>query len=259
MVIKALIAAVALALLAAACWLAAGRDVPPPAPRLHVDVAQSSDESPFDIGAHRRPPRTIEPAATPAPQSLAAKIEQLKASGDPRDAFQAFQLITKCVRARERDDEMRSLPLGPEFAAERAAYGDGRQRVREACHDITPAQIATRLPLVDKAARAGVHGAVTARIGEGPFGDRSALDQRPDDPLVTEWVEQAIAHVKDAARRDDVEAIAQLGLLSLYWELDEVERLKTLMEHVRVPGLATVYGTRGRTPPADEPAQDATS
>jgi hypothetical protein len=259
---KTLMAAAVLALLAGACWLVAGSDPLQPPAALRADVAESADESPFDIGAHRRPPRPMEERAAQAaspPVSLATRIERLKATDDPRDAFQAFQLITRCVRARERDDEIKALPPGPDFAAERNAYGDGRQRVREACQDITHAQIAARLPLVDKAAHAGVHGAVTARIGEGPFGDRSALDQRPDDPLVTEWVEQAIAHVKDAARRDDVEAIVQLGLLSLYWELDEVERLKTLMQHVRVPGTATVFGIDGRTPRADEPATQTAS
>jgi hypothetical protein len=227
------------ALLVGAYWFVPGSDPVRPPVRLHAEAAESVDESPFDIAQHRRPPLPMDkPAAAAAsvPASLAATIEQLKATGDARDAYQAFQLIAKCVRARERDDEMKSLPMGPDFAAERSVYGDGRQRLRDACQDITTAQITTRLPLVEKAARAGVPGAVTARIGEGPFGDRTALDQRPDDPLVTEWVEQAIASVKDAARRDDVEAILQLGLLSLYWELDEVDRLKALVHYARVPG-----------------------
>jgi hypothetical protein len=226
------------ALLLGACWFVPDSDPPRPPVRLHADAAESADESPFDIAAHRRPPRPIDaPLATVAavPASAAATIERLTGTGDPRDAYQAFRLIAKCVRARELDDEMKSLPMGPDFAAERAAYGDGRQRVRDACQDITPAQIAARLALVEKAARAGVPGAVSACIGEGPFGDKTALEQRPDDPLVTEWVEQAIASVKAAARRDDVEAILQLGLLSLYWELDDVGRLKTLVQHAAGP------------------------
>ena len=167
----------------------------------------------------------------PLPQaSLASTIEQLKATGDPRDAYQAFRLMSGCVRARELDEQTKSLPPA-QFAAERRAYGDGQQRIRNACQDITSAQVASRLTLIEKAAEAGVPGAVTARIGEGPFGDRTALDQRPDDPLVTQWVEEAIASVKAAARRDDVEAIVQLGLLSLNWELDETERLQALMDY----------------------------
>ena len=225
-------------LLLAACWFVRDPDPAHPPARVHAVPAESPDESPFDIAQHRRPPRATEP--TPVAPSVAATIERLKATGDPRDAYQAFTFISKCVRARELDDEMKTLPMGPDFAARRRAYGDGRQRVRDACQDITPAQIAARLPLVDKAARAGVPGAVTARIGEGPFGDKSALEQRPDDPLVAEWVEQAIASVKAAARRDDVEAILQLGLLSLYWELDEVDRMKTLVQHAAAGDLAVM-------------------
>jgi len=235
-----------LALLVGACWFVPDSDPVRSSVRLRADAGESVNASPFGIAEHRRPPRPLEQTAAvaPAAASHAATIEQLEATGDPRDAYLAFRLIAKCVRARELDDEMKSLPMGPDFAAERHAYGDGRQRLLEACQDITAAQIAARLPLVEKAASAGVPGAVTARIGEGPFGDRTALEQRPDDPLVIEWVEQAIASVKAAARRDDVEAILQLGLLSLYWELDEIDRLRTLMQYAagRDPGRPMRFG-----------------
>jgi len=234
-----------LALLVGVCWFVPDSDRVRLPVRLHAGPVESVDASPFGITEHRRPPRPTEKLAagfSMVPASLAATIEQLKATGDPRDAYKAFRLIANCVRARELDDEMNALPLGPEFAAERRAYGDGRQRLRDACQDITTAQIAGRLPLVEKAARAGVPGAVTARIGEGPFGDRTALEQRPDDPLVTEWVEQSIASVKAAARRDDIEAILQLALLALYWELDEIDKLKTLVQHASGPTLRDPEG-----------------
>jgi len=223
-----------LALLVGACWFVLGSDPVRRPVLLHAAAAESVDESPFGIVEHRRPPRPVEKPATTAasvPASLAATIEQLTATGDSRDAYRAFRLIAPCVRAHELDDDMKSLPMGPDFAAEHHAYGDGRQRLQAACGDITTAHIAARLRLVEQAARAGVPGAVTAWIGEGPFGDRSALDQRRDDPLVTEWVEQAIASVKAAARRDDIEAIVQFSLLSLYWELDEIDKLKALVQH----------------------------
>jgi hypothetical protein len=234
-----------LALLVGVCWFVPDSDPVRVPVRLQPRAAESVDASPFGIAEHRRPPRPMEkPAAAAAlvPATLATTIEQLKATGDPRDAYKAFRLIANCVRARELDDEMKALPMGPEFAAERRAYGDGRQRLRDACQDITTAQIAARLPLVEKAARAGVPGAVTARIGEGPFGDRTALEQRPDDPLVAEWVEQSIASVKAAARRDDIEAILQLALLTLYWELDEIDKLKTLMQYASGPSLRDPEG-----------------
>jgi TPR repeat protein len=42
-------------------------------------------------------------------------------------------------------------------------------------------------------------------------------------------VQQAIAWVKSAAKRDDIEAIAQFGMLSLNWELGDTERVKVLV------------------------------
>ncbi|HEY2977848.1 MAG TPA: hypothetical protein VGJ35_07750, partial [Burkholderiaceae bacterium] len=66
-------------------------------------------------------------------------------------------------------------------------------------------------------------------IEQGPFGDKSALDQRPDDPLVAEWVQQAIAWVKSGATHDDIESIVQLGMISLNWELSDIERVKLLV------------------------------
>jgi len=51
-----------------------------------------------------------------------------------------------------------------------------------------------------------------------------------------------MASVKDAARRDDVEAILQLGLLSLYWELDDIDRLRTLVQYASGPNLMDSAG-----------------
>jgi hypothetical protein len=91
------------------------------------------------------------------------------------------------------------------------------------------AQLVARIELVEKAARAGIPGAPSAWIEQGPFGDKSALDQRPDDPLVAEWVQQAIAWVKSATRRDDIAAIVQFGMLSLNYALSDTERVKMLV------------------------------
>jgi hypothetical protein len=261
MTLKAVTAGGALALLVGAGWLVtAGHHRPLLQPvTLHAPVAASNDESPFGIAAHRRPPRAaqqprVASAARAAPIGAAATIERLTATRDPRDAYRAFRLIARCVQARRLDDEMKALPMGPEHAAERLAYGDGRRRVQAACLDITAAQIAMRLSLVEQAARAGVPGAVTAWVEEGPFGDPSALDQRPDDPLVAAWVEQAIEAVKDAARRDDVEAIIQLGLLSLNWERDEAARVKLLLHPGGVRTVADSIESADAARPVTLPA-----
>ena len=139
-----------------------------------------------------------------APPSPGARVERLTASGDPSDAYRAFRLIEQCVRARESD---------------------------AACRGIGAAQRRDRLALLEKAARAGVPGAASAWAGAGPFGDKSALTQRPDDPLVAEWVRDAVEMIRAAAGRNDVAAITQLGWLTVHWDMGDAERLAALVSH----------------------------
>ena len=147
----------------------------------------------------------------------------------PLDAFAAFGLLARCVRAYEFDTYLKSLPIERGLDAQRSNYGDGRRVLREACSDLSMAQLVARIDLVEKAARGGIPGAASAWIEQGPFGDKSALEQRPDDPLVVEWVQQAIDWVKSAAKRDDIEAIVQFGMLAMNWELSDTERVKVLV------------------------------
>jgi len=199
-------------------------DSPAPAPVGEPRAASAGEGAPR---VRLQPPALAAPAA--AAIGFAAEIETLRSSPDPRDLYRAFRLIERCIRAREFDAYMKSRPPGPDFAAEQAAYGDGESRMRAACQDISPAQIAVRLSLAEAAARAGVPGAVSAWTAEGPFGDRTALTQRPDDPLVVDWVRQAIEMIKAAAKRDDIDAIRQYGVLSLNWEFDDIDRVIALM------------------------------
>jgi len=170
------------------------------------------------------------PSDTPESlDSLASRVERLGRRETPLDAFAAFGLLARCVRAHEFDAYLKSLPIERGLDAQRSNYGDGRRFLREACGDLSMAQLVARIGLVEKAARGAVPGAASAWIEQGPFGDKSALDQRPDDPLVAEWVQQAIAWVKSGARRDDIAAIVQFGMLSLNWELSDTERVKMLV------------------------------
>ena len=163
------------------------------------------------------------------PDSLAARVERLRRSDAPRDAFVAFGLLARCVRAREFDTYLKSLPMERGLDALRANYGNGQRLLREACGDLSMTQLVARIELAEKAARGAIPGAASAWIEQGPFGDKSALEQRPDDPLVAEWVRQAIAWVNSAARREDIEAIIQFGMLSLNWELSDTERVNVLV------------------------------
>ena len=160
---------------------------------------------------------------------LAERVERLAHSESPTDAFAAFGLLARCVRAHEFDSHLKSLPMAPGLDALRSAYGDGGRWLRESCSDLSTAQLDARTGLAERAARAGVPGAASAWIEQGPFGDKSALDQRPDDPLVAEWVQQAIAWVKSGATHDDIDSIVQLGMISLNWELSDIDRVKLLV------------------------------
>lgn len=153
----------------------------------------------------------VKPGKARSPPSPGAQVEALVASGDPHAAYLAFGLIDGCAR--------------------RAAGRRPAEPAEPACRDISATHLRLRLPLLEAAARAGVPGAATAWTGEGPFGDKTALTQRPDDPLVIEWVRQAVEMIRAAAGRDDVAAITQLGWLTVHWNMSDTERLSALVNH----------------------------
>jgi hypothetical protein len=228
---KVMVGMVAAAPLAIGLLLGSG--LPRDGVRAQALAAALVDRSRMPAARPGRPPQPARalPGEAPDPAaSLAAKVERLGRRGTPRDAFAAFGLLARCVHAHEFDTYLKSLPMALGFDAQRSTYGDGRRALREACSDLSMNQLASRIGLVEQAARGGIPGAASAWIEQGPFGDKSALEQRPDDPLVTEWVQQAIAWVKSAAKRDDVAAIAQFGMLSMNWELSDTERVKVLVE-----------------------------
>lgn len=172
-------------------------------------------------------PRSQPPARELA--SLPQRIERL-ALGTPRERYQAFGLLAWCAHAIDFDRYVKALPAGTETARLRERYGDGSVRIAAACGDLSARLVEQRIELAASAADDGVPGAASAWIEEGPFGDTTALTQRPEDPLVVEWAEQAIARVHAAIKRADTDAISQFGLLCLNWEMDDVARVRLLVE-----------------------------
>ena len=162
--------------------------------------------------------------------SLQQRVERLLRRGTPRERYQAFAVLARCAHAVDFDRYLKSLPPAAETARMRERYGDGSVRIASACGDLSARQVEQRIELVAAAADDGVPGAASAWIEEGPYGDRTALTQRPDDPLVVQWVEQAIARVLEASRHSDTEAIGQFGMLCLNWELDDVARVRLLVD-----------------------------
>jgi hypothetical protein len=171
------------------------------------------------------PRRTVE-----GDSSLRQRAEHLLSSGAPRDRYQAFAMLARCAQAIDFDRYLMSLPASTEATRARERYGDGSARIATACGDLPARLVAQRIELVAAAADDGIPGAASAWIEEGPYGDRTALTQRPDDPLVVQWAEQAIARVHAATRRSDTEAIGQFGMLCLNWEMDDVARVRLLVD-----------------------------
>jgi hypothetical protein len=162
--------------------------------------------------------------------SLRQRVERLLKQGTPRDRYQAFTLLARCADAIDFDRYLKSLPAGVETTRMRERYGDGSVRIASACGDLSARQVEQRIELVAAAADSGVPGAASAWIEEGPYGDRTALTQRPDDPLVVRWVEQAIERVLEASRHSDIDAVGQFGMLCLNWEMDDVARVRLLVD-----------------------------
>jgi hypothetical protein len=73
---------------------------------------------------------------------------------------------------------------------------------------------------VDIAAKAGVDGADLAFLSAGPFGDPSALQSRPDDPLVLAWKKQALEQLREQAALGKLSSI--MNLLSEYIQGDGI-------------------------------------
>jgi len=166
----------------------------------------------------------------PGAPSLHQRIERMLAPGSPRDRYQAFGVLAQCAHALDFDRYLKSLPAGADTMRLRERYGDGSARIAAACGDLSAREVEARIELAASAADDGIPGAASAWVEEGPYGDKTALTQRPDDPLVVQWAQQAIARVNAATKRSDTEAIGQFGLLCLNWEMDDVTRVRLLVD-----------------------------
>jgi hypothetical protein len=139
-----------------------------------ADAAATGPAWLSDLGA----PPSPSPAAALA-EPLARRIERLAASGDPRDAYRTWWLLHACVvfertgRLPERDGT--------------GASGESIADPASACATVNGRMKMARIDHLERAARAGVDGALAELVEEGPFGDPTALMTRPDDPLVKEW------------------------------------------------------------------------
>ena len=190
------------------------------------------------------------PAADAAPVAvtLAQRLERLAASGKPEDAYAAYNLIDDCI-VFQRESRLPGLEfeLGREMTAEEKAAQ------QQLCAGLTQRQREDRLGYLATAAQGGVPGAATLFLSEGPFGDRSALRNRPDDPLVQAWKRQAIAQL--TAQADEAELTSVSTLMMAYLRDGDVVQKDAPQAYGYLLALRMVYNDI-LTPGTTNPYQD---
>lgn len=185
-----------------------------------------------------------DPVAPPVP--LAQQLARLAASGRPEDAYAAYNLLDDCISFEKEG----RLP-GLEFELGREMTAEEKAAQRQLCAGLTQRQREDRLAYLATAAKAGVPGAATLFLSEGPFGDRSALRNRPDDPLVQAWKRQAIAQL--TAQADEAELSSVSTLMMAYLRDGDVVRkdapqaygyllaLRLVYDDILAPGVTNPY------------------
>nr|WP_314545650.1 hypothetical protein [uncultured Massilia sp.] len=152
-----------------------------PAPR----IAWLSDSLPAQ-------PAALSPALAPA---LGERLERLAASADPKDAYRAWWLLNACMRW-QRDGRL------PQPATKLDdAVAEPIADPATLCGALTERMKMARIDYLERAARGGIDEALGLLVEEGPFGDPSALQTRPDDPLVKAWKERVSALAQGRAEQ----------------------------------------------------------
>ena len=142
-------------------------------------------------------------------------ILKLSNSSDPKDALVAFRLAEQCKVFRDR---------------QRSDGNVEEEALRKKCGDISEDQIRGRLLNLEKAVNAKVPGAAAAFLDVGPVGgDMSALETRPNDPLVIEWKKRALALLLESAKSGDAASVMELSLIYHNGGIVEPDREAALM------------------------------
>jgi hypothetical protein len=152
------------------------------------------------------------PGAAPAPpigapaargsierETLAGQVDRLGRSADPIDAFAAYQLVTRCLWARDHEGWM----------AHHILPGDREllPTTQQACGDIASDQIQSRLQWLGRAALAGVHHAATEMLKEGPDGLGVSASSDTDAPENALWKQRVDAALEAGIRTCDPESL----------------------------------------------------
>lgn len=221
-------------------WCAARPASAPPAPLPAAPPATAGAKGAWfgEVGtAH--PPLSFDDQVP-----LATQVDKLVATHDPEDAYSAYWLVNRCVALKtgglmQRDDHSATGMRGLSEQEEKdlAAF----------CRDMTERMKTSRLDHLSIAAKAGVSGADIAFLHAGPFGDRSALLSRPDDPLVQAWKQQAIDQLRGQAGNGAMASIAILsGLYAGGGEVVEKNQALSLTYTIALHDIYDALSKRAR-------------
>jgi hypothetical protein len=213
------LAALVLGVAGSIAWRQAGHDAadPPAAPspaRVHSPALPAPAAIHAPAASHTTAP--FAPGADAPP--LQVQVERLLATHDPQNAYRAYQMVANCATFNANgdrlifdQDEVKRWK-GDSLPGFRGMTDDEKRHDAKVCAGMTERERQNRLDYLTIAARAGVTGAAESFMEEGPFGDKSALRTRPDDPLVREWKDTVRTQMTRAA-----ESGADLGAL-LVWQ-----------------------------------------
>jgi hypothetical protein len=161
-----------------------------------------------------QPTAPVAPAPAPSPAvpewSLSDQVDRLVATRDPANAFAAYELLSNCA-AFNRDGDRIIFDLqeathwtGTSLPGMRGMTAGEKARHARLCSSMTERMRQSRLDYLAIAAQAGLPAAAIAMATEGPFGDRTALTTRPNDPLVQQWQASVHAQLVRAADAGDL-------------------------------------------------------
>lgn len=166
---------------------------------------KNSQQNPFLM---QFPTETSNPSAQNITKSKSKLIDELTATGNPKDALEAFKIAQDCINLKDfyKRNTLRDLN-----------YDEQENNINAACEDITPSQIRGRVDSLKKAVDARVKGAVVEFARLGPIiDDYYAFEDRQSDPLVIEWKNKVNTLLKDTAIAGDTES---LYLLTNYYQI----------------------------------------
>lgn len=138
--------------------------------------------------------------------SLPDQIDRLIATRNPANALKAYWLVTDCIHFQQWGN----LPVFA-FPVFREMTVTEKSDEVKLCSGLTERLKTASLENLSYAVKNGVSGAAIAFLQAGPFGDKSALESRPNDPLIIEWKKQAIAQLTEIANNGDYMSVLVLA------------------------------------------------